>query len=174
MSEPAANLLATLLRHKLDAGEIAPLTVRSGSMAPLMPTGERIGIAVLAADDVRVGEIYTFYDGHTLTTHRLMEIEENGRWLLRGDRLWKRDHPQPREHILGRVVWVERSDGRKIDLTTPDGRRLNQQLFNLVRWRESLSPSTTKPPPQPLRLFLHWSEIWGAWQVWRFLKRSSE
>ena len=51
--------------------------VLSGSMEPAIQTGSVVVSRPIAADDVREGDVIMFSspDGHTLTTHRVIDVE---------------------------------------------------------------------------------------------------
>jgi len=57
-------------------------TVRSGSMRPQIPTGSLV--VVRPAADYQVGEVITFKNAPTPTTHRIQNISE-GIYLTKGD-----------------------------------------------------------------------------------------
>lgn len=62
------------------------LNALSDSMTPVFSTYDLvIGRKTDAVEDVRIGDIITFRDGHTLVTHRVVRINQNGGLVTRGD-----------------------------------------------------------------------------------------
>lgn len=77
-------------------------TVRSGSMRPQIPTGSLV--VVHPAADYQVGEVITFKNAPTPTTHRIQNISE-GIYMTKGDANDAPDsEPVRQEQILGKVV----------------------------------------------------------------------
>jgi len=77
-------------------------TVRSGSMRPQIPAGSLV--VVRPAADYQVGEVITFKNAPTPTTHRIQNISE-GIYTTKGDANDAPDsEPARREQILGKVV----------------------------------------------------------------------
>jgi hypothetical protein len=128
-----------LVRRQVRPGERVALTMRSGSMAPLLPVGSRIEVVATDGQDCRVGDIVVYAEGERLVAHRLLLRWPWGaeqRFLQRGDGVSPAG-VLPAAAILGRVVAVATDDGRH-DLTAADARRQARQavrrsLARLVR-----------------------------------------
>jgi len=95
------------------------LTTLSGSMAPLITTGDQICVRKTPLDRIHIGDIITFWKGDTLVTHRVIRtcIGEGGVCFLeRGDAIGQ--HELCSGHaVLGRVVAVKKGE-REIDFET--------------------------------------------------------
>jgi signal peptidase len=61
------------------------LSVQSGSMAPHIQTGDALLVRPVAEDDLRVGDVVSFYqpDGAAIVTHRVTGVE--GAVITKGD-----------------------------------------------------------------------------------------
>lgn len=72
-----------------NAGGYYPLIVQSGSMEPEIMTGDLIINRVAKMDEVKVGDVISYYEGKYLITHRIMEetTDENGNpaFVCQGD-----------------------------------------------------------------------------------------
>lgn len=92
----------------------APMIVQSGSMQPTIRTGDLIFSKVTEPEDVKEGDIISFYDpdsnGKTVNTHRVIKIEtvvegdkEQLQFRTKGDfKLNKEDKtPVPAENLIG-------------------------------------------------------------------------
>ncbi len=68
-----------------------PIVIGGGSMLPTLTWGDIIIVYKPAKEDIKVGDILTFYfegensDGIRLVTHRIIEIDENGHFYTQGD-----------------------------------------------------------------------------------------
>lgn len=65
-------------------GRYRTLTVLSGSMTPIMPTGSMIVVTPVPADSVRVGDIITYEaptDGRVVT-HRIVHVRRDDQGLV--------------------------------------------------------------------------------------------
>ena len=104
----AASVLVsiTVIIPRITGG--AALTVLSGSMTPTYPVGSIVVVRPIDARDAQVGDVVTFTNGDSLTTHRITSIDEDAD----GDRLFttKGDanrgedlQPVPEEDLRGRV-----------------------------------------------------------------------
>ena len=99
------------------------LTILSGSMAPLIDTGDQIFVRKTPLECIHIGDIITFWKGDVLVTHRAIRTctrEGELCFIERGDAVGQ--HALCRGHsVLGRVVAVKKG-ARKID-------------FETVRWK---------------------------------------
>ena len=90
-------------------GGMFPMIVLTDSMYPEIESGDLIICHDIEAEDVKVGDVITFYDpmgnGVTVVTHRVMEInEENGTlsFITKGDNNNVEDQkPVPEEKLIG-------------------------------------------------------------------------
>ncbi len=88
------------------------------SMHPFIRNGEILIVQPVSADELRTGDI-AFYktEADVLVAHRMLARRANGDILTKGDFGRLPDRPVEKKYILGRVIAVERSDGRQTDLT---------------------------------------------------------
>lgn len=135
MSE-AIGAVADALRTSMRQGRMPFLEVSSNSMAPLLHQGDQVGLAPVAAQQLRSGDIVTFVENGHFTTHRFWQRE--GELLRsRGDRSSEFDRPWRDDALVGRVVVCRRA-GRSLPLDKGPGRRLNRLLFTLGQWERRL------------------------------------
>lgn len=67
-------------------------TVVSGSMSPALPVGAAVYVKEKQPREIKKGEIITFFEGETVITHRVMEIDENAQlFMTKGDANEKQD-----------------------------------------------------------------------------------
>ncbi len=83
--------------------------VDSGSMSPTINLNSMIVVEELRPEEVAVGDIITYY-GHNKSsriTHRVMDIEDNGTLITKGDAN-EVDDPIPleAEKVIGKVVYI--------------------------------------------------------------------
>jgi hypothetical protein len=137
-----AVAVSRLVRGQLAPGERIVLSVRSGSMVPLMPVGARIIVEPTTGDRCGVGDIVVFVRGQRLVAHRLLLTWPVGadRWFLeRGDGV-STAGLLPEREILGRVVAVKQSAAisRPLDSATAQWesrRAVRKSLKTMVRDR---------------------------------------
>lgn len=101
------------------------LTVLTGSMEPALPELSLILVRETPAQDIRAGDVITFYttlagqDG-VLNTHRVTEVVRDGGGLsfrTKGDANSLADPtPVPSARVLGRVVWHSAALGVAVSL----------------------------------------------------------
>jgi signal peptidase I len=89
------------------------------SMYPAIAEGEIITVERIAAEDVRLGDILLVRVQKSVIAHRVEKIwRDHNRvtyLVLRGDAAEYCDEPVLPEHVLGRVVAVDRQ-GRRINM----------------------------------------------------------
>ena len=78
--------------------------VLSDSMYPTIKTGDVI--MVVPQDEYEVGDIVAFEDGSMIVTHRIIEENEDGTFVTKGDYIGnsKDDMPLQERYIIGKVV----------------------------------------------------------------------
>ena len=83
-------------------------TVVSGSMSPALPVGAAVYVKEKQPREIKKGEIITFFEGETVITHRVMEIDENAQlFMTKGDANEKQDtQPVKWENVYGTVVFT--------------------------------------------------------------------
>jgi signal peptidase I len=95
------------------------LTILSGSMAPLINTGDQICVRKTALDRIHVGDIITFWKGEVLVTHRVIRTclrEGSVCFVERGDAVGH--HALCRgQSVIGRVIAVKKGK-REFDFET--------------------------------------------------------
>jgi signal peptidase I len=80
--------------------------VLSDSMYPTIKTGDVI--MVVPKDEYKVGDIVAFEDGSMIVTHRIVDENEDGTFVTKGDYIGnsKDDMPLQEKYIIGKVVNV--------------------------------------------------------------------
>jgi ribosomal protein S18 acetylase RimI-like enzyme len=103
-----------LMRGVLEKGLPFHMTARGLSMRPFVRDGDAVTVAPLDTDGPSVGDIVAVVLPATerLAIHRVIARDREG-WMVRGDNALQSDGTVRREHILGRVVKVERG-GRDV------------------------------------------------------------
>jgi signal peptidase I len=103
-------LSADLLRH----GHSVRFRATGESMHPTIRQGEAIIVAPVAPSDVRFADIILYQAPKGVIAHRFIRRPKaNGvveSFLVRGDASDTCDEPVPADHILGKVIMVERGD----------------------------------------------------------------
>ena len=133
MTQYEPLLLADLLRESIQQGTVPSLTVTSSSMAPLLRTGDQVGLQFATHSNLRSGQIITFAnpaDKADLITHRVAGViadDEETKILTYGDRSLIFDAPVTTENVIGRVIW-RRRNGRVLDLDHGKGAWLSERL----------------------------------------------
>jgi signal peptidase I len=83
--------------------------VLSGSMAPTIPAGGIVVIKEISPEEIKVGDIATFWSGDESYTHRVIEIKnERGEmtFLTKGDANKNPDgQPVASANLMGRVIF---------------------------------------------------------------------
>lgn len=80
--------------------------VASGSMLPTLKITTLVVIAPVNYDDLKVGDIITFSSssGSTSFTHRIVDFNEDGLAITKGDNNGQRDGAVQRDRLVGKVV----------------------------------------------------------------------
>jgi signal peptidase I len=80
--------------------------VLSDSMYPTIKTGDVI--MVVPKDEYKVGDIVAFEDGSMIVTHRIVDENEDGSFVTKGDYIGnsRDDMPLQEKYIIGKVVNV--------------------------------------------------------------------
>ena len=82
--------------------------VETGSMEPTHPVGSIIYVEDVDPEEISVGDVITFRTGtgsSKVTTHRVIGIDEEGRYITKGDNNDDRDlDPGTYERVVGKVV----------------------------------------------------------------------
>lgn len=130
--------LADVLREYIRKDRIARLTISSDSMAPLLKSGDVIGLQSVDSSDVQPGQIITFCDPRDpqiLITHRVAASGQDDLgeqfFVTRGDHILLFDPVVKFGDIVGRVVWRIR-DGRLLHLDQGSGAWLSRQLGKIA------------------------------------------
>lgn len=126
--------LADVLREHIRGDRLARLTVSSDSMAPLLKSGDVIGLRRAGEAQIEPGQIVTFSapgDSQSLMTHRIAASwrDDQGHQLIltRGDHSPTFDPPWNLEAIIGQVIWRSRN-GRILQFDQGPGQWLSKQL----------------------------------------------
>ena len=107
------------------------LTMHSGSMYPLMPTGSQILVTVVECSSIRVGDIVLYVDQNQLIAHRIFKVNLTQNYCLQGGDNALVTSVIPLENIIG-VVEKIRVNGKEVDLKNRTGRLLTRfMIFSL-------------------------------------------
>lgn len=87
-------------------GGYSPLIVLTDSMYPSIESGDLIVVRAAKADDVREGDVISFFDpsstGSSVVTHRVVEIQADGSFITKGDANNTNDEPAiPAANLVG-------------------------------------------------------------------------
>lgn len=102
-----------LAREHLEQGNTLRVRALGASMAPLIRSGDVLHVERVT--ELVVGDVLLVEQGDDWWAHRLLDVSESGRVVLRGDAHRQTDLPLPRDAVLGRVEAVERA-GRMLRL----------------------------------------------------------
>ncbi len=146
----AAMLLLGILAVALN---IRPVFLRSGSMAPDLPTGTLAFARQVDASALEVGDVVTVRtDGGSRVTHRITDLRRDGATAvltLRGDANASADAQSYRvteaHRVLGQVPWLGRVAAA---LRTPPGL---VAIGAFVTWMLMLVLRRSGPPKPPTR-----------------------
>ena len=147
-----------LLRGDLAPGQTVRLTMRSGSMLPLLPVGSQLEIAAVPGEACAVGDVVVFRRGDRLVAHRLLLGwgHAPGGWFLeRGDGTSPVGFLRPGS-ILGRVTAVQLPDGEQRRLDDPQARLagLSEARRSLARFLLRFLISGVRSPLRKARRWL--------------------
>jgi signal peptidase I len=142
MGHPLHQTVSGLIDERLAAGETVYFRVTSGSMSPLLQTGDVVGVERTAPETCRIGDIIVIRREHDYLTHRL--IHKSGEfWQTKGDNVLRPDSPIRPNSVLGRVTRVRKSGGtwnlqtarqRQIALLLAKLSRREWQVYNIARF----------------------------------------
>lgn len=112
-----------VLKHRVPSiFGYSSLMVATGSMSGTIEEGDLI--IIRDTDDYKIGDIVTFFqDGDDIpTTHRIYNIDEDGKWVTRGDANNSYDKRSiTSDEIIGEVVLVIPYVGTFIDWAVEGG-----------------------------------------------------
>ncbi len=104
--------IQTITSIILDGGYHASLPTIGSSMFPVIRTGDRITIEAVSGKP-SIGDIIVFQSNGQMICHRLVKtFKKDGvqYYQTRGDAFFKRDMPITYEHIIGRVIQIQRTN----------------------------------------------------------------
>lgn len=78
--------------------------VATGSMADTIEIGD--AVVVELTKDAQENDIIVFKEDNNFITHRLIEIQENGELVTKGDANNSEDKPITESQVLGKVVYI--------------------------------------------------------------------
>ena len=78
--------------------------VATGSMKDTIQIGD--GVLVEITKDVKENDIIVYKEEENFITHRLIEINENGDLITKGDANNSKDQPIKIDKVLGKVVYI--------------------------------------------------------------------
>lgn len=117
MNQTIANdILFPEIERLLNEGHTVKMTPQGSSMLPFIRGGED-SVTLLKAEYPKVGDILLCrLNGNIYVLHRLIRINEDT-FTLRGDGNIQGEEMCKREDAIGRVISIERPDGRPKRLT---------------------------------------------------------
>ena len=78
--------------------------VATGSMADTIEVGD--AVVVELTKDVKENDIIVYKEDDDFITHRLIEINENGDFVTKGDANNTEDKPISESQVLGKVIYI--------------------------------------------------------------------
>lgn len=78
--------------------------VATGSMADIIQIGD--AVVVELTKDVKENDIIVYKEDDDFITHRLIEINENGDFVTKGDANNTEDKPISESQVLGKVIYI--------------------------------------------------------------------
>ena len=78
--------------------------VATGSMANTIEIGDVVIVEL--TKDVRKNDIIVYKEEENFITHRLIEIDENGEFITKGDANNTEDKPISESQVLGKVIYI--------------------------------------------------------------------
>ena len=99
--------VGVLLLAAPGAAGYKPFAVLSGSMEPAIRTGAVAYVDTgVSGADVGIGDIVAFRSGNILVTHRIVGLDDDGRYVTKGDANQTEDFaPVEASQIIGRTVF---------------------------------------------------------------------
>jgi len=137
--------------EQLRRGQSVRMNIRGGSMHPLIQRGDIVVVRPVRFEETKVGDVvvYTRNFHHGFTVHRLIRKnrDHEGRECLtsKGDANRHGDPAVYPEEVYGKVVTIERRDGRIIHLDARY-RRLQGYLFAKRSWLVGVLRMLLKSP----------------------------
>jgi signal peptidase I len=107
------------------------LTVTSDSMRPLLRAGDAVAVQPIDPHALQPGEVIVVQRGGEWITHRLVAVDARG-WHTHGDNTRYTDAVVSADHIVGRVIAIERGD-HTIDLRQPRWRAIDRRINRVQR-----------------------------------------
>jgi hypothetical protein len=101
-------------------------------MAPWIWPGGKLGVQRSPASELRLGDIAVWFDGRRLRSHRVVALDDAGRFVTRGDLGDRDDTPADGKQLLGRAVcFTIYGVGYRLDRGLPN---LAARLIAETRW----------------------------------------
>lgn len=134
------TLTRSLVAATLAQGDRAELEIISGSMSPLLLTGDSVLVEVCPWETLQAGDIIVVAAADMLVTHRFCRHYHEGdsHWLImRGDRRMGYDQPIKVAQYVGKVTTRKRGD-HLLSLVQGRGRWLSLHLDGVARLEAKL------------------------------------
>ena len=150
MDMPQIEITKDLSGEVLIHNRQVRFTVASSSMVPMLQPGDQVTVARFPGEAYTKGDLVVFHQSGDQVIHRLLEIDQDGLCLAKGDNAFFCDPAFKLEDILGRVVSI--SHGQKeIDLNTPGWHAFNQLMGWIGKLENSFLALARLHQPQPNR-----------------------
>ncbi len=104
------------------------LTMYSGSMYPLMPTGSQILVKAVECSPIRVGDIVLYVDQNQFIAHRVFKVNSTQNQCLQGGDNALATSIISLDNIIG-VVEKIKVNSKEIDLNSRTGRLLTRFMI---------------------------------------------
>lgn len=135
----STNPIREIFAEQLRRGQLVRINIKGSSMHPLIQMGDIVVVRPVRFEEARIGDIivYTRDLEQGFTAHRLIRKtrDKEGRKYLftKADANIHGDFPVYPEDIYGKVLTIERKDGRIINLETKLN-RLSSYLIAYLSW----------------------------------------
>ena len=107
-----------VIRETLQAGGTVTLTSTGASMMPMLRHGEDTVTLEPAVGVLRINDIVLYRrDNGQFVLHRIVGMDQNGDYILRGDNQLTLEHHVRRQQVIGRLLAFTRK-GRRIACTS--------------------------------------------------------
>jgi signal peptidase I len=97
------------------------LTMHSGSMYPLMPTGSQILVKSIEHQQINVGDIVLYIEKNKFIAHRVLKINAAENQCLQGDDNTISTSFISIDSIIGVVKKIKKANGKEFDLSNRAG-----------------------------------------------------
>lgn len=152
-SDPCQTLNPEILRLWKKAGRGIKIKVTGFSMYPIIRTGDTVSLKLMDGQDLKTGDLITFWENQKLVVHRLIKKQkQNHKWIFceKGDNAitlsWVNG-----DQVVGKAIRIQGQD-RTIDLTKTSWRCFNalfgKTISAWILMMGGMNPNDTFPKPK--------------------------